>query len=221
VAINAEPPDYPDYASFGFDTSIELQQLQPLVHNPRDPQVRALAASRIVAANYDDANDLRGLHKFYFSLTGQHFATVSIRDITFRIVSRRPSPRQAIVWLMPQGGADAGEIGFDLDSDDTRARVVDKLGLPTKEHYFDHKQVTLTKEEPFRFVGSAIARNADYDFVLDVNLIDGTTAVVDNKGKPWTVAAYSPSYSQAFALHIGAGGLELIPCRWPVDCRRY
>lgn len=220
VAVTTEPLVHPGFESLGFDTAIDLRQLQPLVGNPYDSQVRVLAASRIIAANYDDVSDLRGRQTIHFSLTGQHFATVDVKDIVFRITARRLPPNKAVLWIVPQGESDVGNIGFDLDSSDVRARVVDRLDLPTKEDFFDHKQVTLTKDEPFRFVASVIAREADYDFVLEVHFTDGTNVVVDDNGKPWTVAAYSPSYSEAFTLYEGSPGLQLIRCQWPLDCRR-
>jgi hypothetical protein len=124
-----------------------------------------------------------------------------------------------------------GKIEFNLDSPDSRARTLDDHNNPTRQHFFDEKQVNLNRDEPSAFSASVVTANCDCDFVFDVHFPNGQTQVIDDSGKPWTISAIAPNYRASYQFHIytpadeargvppPSSGTLIIPCAWPTGCR--
>ncbi|MGQ0773745.1 MAG: hypothetical protein ACT4NY_04895 [Pseudonocardiales bacterium] len=214
--VTSEPIYTRGYESLTFTDDLAPSELALLKQEITHPVVTA-KAHRILSATYGQT-DPRSRQDIEFTLTGQHFAPVSVREITVRAVGRREPVNGTMVWVHPEGGSETGQIGFELDSPDARARTLDTEGNPTRHRYFEKNQVTLARDEQFTFSVSVITVKYDYDFVFDIRFSDDWVLTVDDGGKPWTISALASSYQNSYRADA-INGIEITSCAWPTGCR--
>ena len=154
------------------------------------------------------------------TLVGQHFTRVQINHIKIPVVNRQPPPTGTIVVQSPQGASDVPQFGFDLDTPDAEARIIDDSnGNLTQRHYLDEHQITLDRDEPQTFVARVFTTNCYCQFLFDVVTGAGTTISLDDHGQPWDISAYSNKYSRSYARGKGTD-FRLAQCSWPDECWR-
>lgn len=125
-----------------------------------------------------------------FTLTGQQNATVRIRDIQAVVTERNPAFKGTMIFFPPQGNIPNLQMGFDLDSEDLSARVLDTNESVTADHYFRENTVSLTRGEPIGFKTIATTTDCACKFFLVVEFSDGRTVEVNDNGQPFMLAPY-------------------------------
>jgi hypothetical protein len=157
-----------------------------------------------------------------FTLTGQQNATVRIRDIRIVIKDKRPAFTGTMIFFPPQGNNPNLQMGFDLDSDDLSARVLDDREFPTEDHYFRENTVTLAKGEPIGFNTIVTTVDCACKFVFEVEFSDGRVVEVDDSGVPFMVAPYRDDAQVMYSPVLAPGtdeGLALQRCPTMKACR--
>jgi hypothetical protein len=202
--------------SMAFSGTLDSDTLQSDIDNDHEALEKGLV--RIARDYRRGASPLSGIRSIKIILVGQHFTRVQISHIKIRVVARQLPPSGTIVVQSPQGVSDVPQFGFDLDTPDTEARIIDDLsGRLTQRHYLDEHQVTLDQDEPQTLVARVFTTNCYCQFVFDVITGDGKTISLDNRGHPWDISAYSEKYSRSYAHGVGTSG-RVVPCSWPVQC---
>jgi hypothetical protein len=152
----------------------------------------------------------------FITVVGNHYKPVEITEITARVARREPPLSGTVAYLPPQGAYNNESIGFDLDSDRLAARIVEKDTIVPKltdRNYFDERQITLAKDESLELAIFAFTSSCRCEFVLDIQLADGSMQTVDNHGTPWRISAFSTRYDRAY---IGDPmTYNMVPCSWP------
>jgi hypothetical protein len=156
----------------------------------------------------------------YITLVGNHYRPVKVTSITARIVSSLPPAAGTLVYAGPEGASPEESLGFDLDSPDLTARVtLPDVDTPhdTARHYFDERQITLTRFEQLELKLSVFTTTCLCSFVFDITTDDGTVITADDGGEPWQVSAFAPGYAAAYKVDV-AGDARIVPCSWPEGC---
>jgi hypothetical protein len=125
-----------------------------------------------------------------FTLTGQQNATVRIRDIQAVVTQRNPAFKGTMIFFPPQGNLENLQMGFDLDSDDLSARVLDEEENVTSNHYFRENTVSLERGEPIGFNTIATTTDCACKFILRVEFSEGRIKEINNNGDPFMLAPY-------------------------------
>ena len=156
----------------------------------------------------------------YITLVGNHYRPVKVTSITARIVSSQTPPAGTLVYAGPEGGSPEESLGFDLDSPDLTARVtLPDVDTPhdTARHYFDERQITLTRFEQLELKLSVFTTTCLCSFVFDIATDDGSVITADDGGEPWQVSAFAPGYAVTYKVDV-AGDARIVPCSWPDGC---
>ncbi|MGV0791323.1 hypothetical protein [Mycolicibacterium sp. XJ1819] len=140
-----------------------------------------------------------------FTLTGQQNATVRIRDIHAVITERKPAFKGTMIFFPPQGNLPNLQMGFDLDSEDLSARVLDDRENVTDKHYFRENTVSLQRGEPIGFNTIATTTECACKFTLVVEFSDGRTTEIGSAGQPFELAPYRDDAQRIYAP-VGAPG---------------
>jgi hypothetical protein len=209
--------------------SVDLQHLLP----PAGDNHPADTTSVVFAFNSHDPSPLPEVKQvIHFTLVGQHYLPVQITAMKARIVAQRPPFDGTLVYIAPQGGSASLALGFDLDSNRLDARLltdkdpnkpyIDDLHQgPTAQNYFDHMQVTLSRDERVTFdpliFKSSISSACQCEFVVDVIFSDGSVVTVDNNGLPWRISGFAQRYKRSYFVNLCTNRYE--KCDGIFDCK--
>jgi hypothetical protein len=157
-----------------------------------------------------------------FTIIGQHYEPVQILEVKARVISRSPPLAGTLVYIESQGGAESAKMGIDLDSVDLSARTTGGKRA-TNRKYFQENYITLNRGERVGLDVSVFTRKCLCRFFLDVKVSDGTVFTVDDKGRPWQISGFAPSYARSFIPYILANpaGPHFVSCVWAEDCQDY
>ena len=156
----------------------------------------------------------------FITLVGNHYRPVKVTSVTARVLSRKTPPAGTLVYAGPEGASPEESLGFDLDSPDPSARVT----LPgydtphdTPRHYFDERQITLTRFEQLELKLSVFTTTCLCSFVFDITTDDGSVITADDAGESWQLSAFAPGYAVTYEVDV-AGDARIVPCSWPEGC---
>lgn len=135
-----------------------------------------------------------------FTFTGKQNSPARIRDIRVRVTDRKEAPKGTLIFYPPQGNIPDLKLGFDLESDDTSARVLNEDGSLTNAHYFRENTVTLAKGEALGFNSIVVTADCACEYVLDVEFSDGKVLQIDHNGKPFFLAAYRDDTKRMYTV---------------------
>jgi hypothetical protein len=163
-----------------------------------------------------------------FTLKGQHHKTVRITDINVVVINRKPAPGATFVY--PQltehtsGLVPNVRLGFDLDSPDTSARVLDALGSRADSHYFDENTVTLKEDESLGFNVKVATSDCSCTYDLEVHFDDGKTVTIDQatgNDRLFTLTAVRPNYQHYYVPQSlpSTNQAVLVECSSFAECR--
>ncbi|MCA2215700.1 hypothetical protein [Jidongwangia harbinensis] len=131
---------------------------------------------RIAAPDGDDVPG-RTITRLKAVLRGRHTDPVTITEIRARVESRRAPYEGTLVYAPAEGESPTAQVGFDLDSPEPYARVINPDG-GLGERYSRAKFISLARGEPIVVTVSAVATRF-YEWRLDLTVTDaGTSRVV-------------------------------------------
>jgi hypothetical protein len=161
--------------------------------------------------------------KITFTLVGEHYAAVQVVGLRLQEIARAAPLTGTLVYIEPQGADSTQSIGFDLDSPDPSAFDLrdDVPGYPFGGHYFDDHQVVLDKGEHLTFTAMVFTSTCRCDFVIQVELSDGSAVRVEDDGRPWHLSGFAPAYDEVYLPVLRNDGTTVEPCEWPADCTDY
>ncbi|GAA3158640.1 hypothetical protein GCM10020001_098360 [Nonomuraea salmonea] len=173
-----------------------------------------------------DATGIRGprtqsLTRLRISLEGNRTKPVQIQSIKARITKRSEPWAGALVEVRPQGADETQKLGFDLDSADMEARIVQDDGTFGTQRYIDVKDLKLEYGEPAALIVHAVTATCYCEWVIDVTTrSDGKVErqTIDDNGRPFRITAFAHRYESAFVWrHAPESGFRTMPPTRPAD----
>ncbi|GIH23468.1 hypothetical protein Aph01nite_17780 [Acrocarpospora phusangensis] len=133
-------------------------------------------------------------------------ADVAVVGIAFKLLEKRNPPAGTAVWLNPQGGETVVQLGFDLDSFNSRARAI----APDQElgaDYFAQNRVLLKPGEQIEFSMRGDATRQLYLWRAEISLyVGGTVKKVmapPEHERPFATTGLAKTFTSAFDNHAG------------------
>ncbi|MGH6745832.1 hypothetical protein [Novosphingobium sp.] len=127
--------------------------------------------------------------------------TTLLTGMEARVLSRYPVFDGTLVQSPSAGAVEVIAVSFDLDAPRPVARFFDEESGHFRDPYFADNVVTITPGEIVVFNVKALAKEATYNWVLDIGIqYDGKeqTLTVDRGGTPFRTTAWPNKYSAYF-----------------------
>lgn len=195
--------------------NVDVAKLRREVAELGGREVSFLAESQFSPAGLGTVTRLR------FTLRGQGSeAAFLITSIRARIIQKSGPWDAAIIHTAPQGATMAEAVGFDLTGRDLDARTLtlgDRVAAVARApKYLQGRELTLREGELLSFDVLAVVQEGSVQWVIDIEMANGSIITVNNNGQPFDTSARASAYDEAWTRNINSSfRLVYRTCAWP------
>ncbi|MGX4657812.1 hypothetical protein ACWCHM_29445 [Micromonospora sp. SCSIO 07396] len=197
-------------AAWVLPAPLTIDQRQELLTVPRSPEREGPEDfPEVVSGRPSDAGGRsRLLTRIRISAVGQWTGPVFVKQIRARVLKRSAPMSGTFLYRGSQGDGPPLEIGFNLDEQDSIARVISEKDQTLGVAYVDRRALTLAPGEPLTIDVQAYTDRSYCEWIIELDLdLNGEkrVQVVDDHGRPFRSSGLASRYQDRYYVHIVNG----------------